>query len=75
MPIKSYLIFPKEGETVGVIERLSRFDHCEILPADNREVVVLVTDSDFEKDDEQFLETLKSDTAIQHISLISAFRT
>jgi nitrate reductase NapAB chaperone NapD len=75
MPVKSYLVFPKEGESVNVIEKLSRLKHCEVLPADNREVIVLVTDSDSEKEDERFLETLKSDATIEHVNLIAGFST
>jgi nitrate reductase NapAB chaperone NapD len=75
MPIKSYLIFPKDGHAVGVIKKLTQFTHCEVMPADNQEVIVLVTDCDSEKEDEQFLETLKGDSTIQHISLISGFST
>ncbi|MBX2947470.1 MAG: hypothetical protein KF725_16700 [Cyclobacteriaceae bacterium] len=75
MPVKSYLVFPIAGAVAQVIEKLQSFNHCEVLPADNREVIVLVTDSDSEKEDEQFLEALKGDTSIQHISLISGFST
>jgi nitrate reductase NapAB chaperone NapD len=74
MPVKSYLVFPKNGEAAQVIEKLERL-RCEVLPADNREVIVLVTDSDSEKEDEQFLEALKEDENIQHISLIAGFNT
>ncbi|MCK6616332.1 MAG: hypothetical protein L6Q51_01675 [Cyclobacteriaceae bacterium] len=75
MPVKSYLVFPIAGTVAQVIEKLQSFNHCEVLPADNQEVIVLVTDSDSEKEDEQFLEALKGDTTIQHISLISGFST
>jgi len=75
MPVKSYLVFPEKGEMESLTEKLGHYHNCEVLPADNRDVIVLVTDSASETEDEQFLETLKRDSAIQHISLIAGFST
>lgn len=75
MPVKSYLVFPKNGQTDFVIKKLNQFDNCEVLPADSRDVIVLVTDSDSEQEDEHVLEVLKNEASIQHISLISGFST
>jgi nitrate reductase NapAB chaperone NapD len=45
MPICSYLVMPEPGATDAVRERLSALPGCDVLQAENRDLLVLVTDT------------------------------
>jgi nitrate reductase NapAB chaperone NapD len=63
MPIISYLAYPGKGEKETLFKDLSALDHCEVTPADNEEILLLVTDTpddDTEKELQVNLKKLKS---------------
>jgi len=63
MPVFSYLAYPEKGAKEQLRNDLAGLDHCEVLPSDNEEVLVLVTDTPdehIEKDLKKKLEGLKS---------------
>jgi len=63
MPIFSYLAYPEKGEKEALLEDLSGLEHCEVTPAENEEVLLLVTDTpddDTEKALQKRLKNLKS---------------
>jgi hypothetical protein len=45
MPIKSYLAYPQRGRRDELAAALGRLDGCEVHPALNRDLLVLVTDT------------------------------
>jgi len=45
MPILSYLALPRDGAMEQLCADLAGMEFCEVIPADNQEVVVLVTDT------------------------------
>jgi len=45
MPICSYLVVPEEGAVDGVFERLASLPGCDVTRAENRDVVILVTET------------------------------
>lgn len=45
MTISSYLVIPTEGATDTLAERLADLPGCEIARAENRDVLLLVTDT------------------------------
>ena len=53
MPICSYLVVPEPGAGERVRRRLSVIDGCEVTVAENRELLILITDtSDLEQEEE-----------------------
>ena len=46
MPICSYLAFPLPGKSERVRARLARLPGCDVTPAKNQDVLLLVTDTD-----------------------------
>jgi nitrate reductase NapAB chaperone NapD len=46
MAVCSYLVIPEPGTTATVMARLSALAGCEVARAENREVILLVTDTD-----------------------------
>ncbi len=45
MPICSYLVIPAEGATKSVRDRLEGLSGCDVTLAENRDVLILVTDT------------------------------
>lgn len=46
MAICSYLVFPSEGQTEALQRRLSAEPGCRVFPAENRDLLLLVTETD-----------------------------
>lgn len=75
MPIKSYLLFPHKGKSTLLQKSLSTREDCEVYPADNKNVLVLVTDTPSEQEDEALFLMLQAEEGLHHINLISGFTT
>ena len=63
MPVFSYLAYPAQGAKEKLLKDLSALKHCEVMPADNQDLLILVTDTpDDEKEKvlQKKLEGLKS---------------
>ena len=53
MPICSYLVVPEDGATDVVHDRLEKISGCDVARAENREVLILVTETPgFEEENE-----------------------
>ena len=63
MPVFSYLAYPVPGAKKQLLTDLAALDYCEATPADNQEILILVTDTpdeDKEKELQNKLKNLKS---------------
>ena len=63
MPVFSYLAYPVPWEKEALLNELAALDYCEVTPADNNEILILVTDTpddDREKELQKKLKKLKS---------------
>ena len=63
MPVFSYLAYPAEGAKEELLNDLAALDYCEVTPAENEDILILVTDTpDAEKERElqKQLKKLKS---------------
>ena len=69
MPIFSYLAMPREGAREDLCAELSSLKYCQIIPAENKEIVVLVTDTPDEDIERSLQEKLKNLTSLQSLSL------
>jgi len=69
MPILSYLVLPQAGAMEQLCTDLSAMECCEIIPSDNQEVVVLVTDTPDEDTEKNLQKTLKNLPSLQSISM------
>lgn len=69
MPIFSYLAIPKNGAMQALCTELTAIDGCEIIPAENQEVIVIVTETPDEKAEEKLQVTLKNLPNLQSLSL------
>lgn len=69
MPIFSYLAIPQKGAKEALCEELSALEYCQIVPAENQDVVVLVTDTPDVNTEDSLQNTLKSLQSLQSLSL------
>lgn len=75
MPIKSYLAHPKEGKKEDLLMALSKINHCEVIPAQNKDVIVLVTDTESEIEENILKEKLEAIESLKLFSMVSGFDT
>ncbi|MFD2726326.1 hypothetical protein [Hyunsoonleella rubra] len=75
MPIKSYLAHPKTGEKQTLIDALSLFNECEIVPATNQDVVVVVTETSDDASDAALKEKIEQIESLKLLALVSGFNT
>ena len=47
--------------------------NCEVIPAQNHEVIVIVTDTDSEETDTELYNQLLEIKGLKHLSLVSGF--
>ncbi len=69
MPIFSYLAIPRDGAKETLCSDLTALAHCRIIPADNQEVIVLITDTPDETTEEALQESLKNLQSLQSLNL------
>ena len=71
MPIKSYLAYPARGRRDELVAALGRLDGCHVVPAVNRDLVVLVTDTPHEAADRALQEALTGLPALDGLALVA----
>jgi nitrate reductase NapAB chaperone NapD len=71
MPVCSYVVIPEPGATAAVQERLSTLPGCETVRAENREVLLLVTDTDSAEQEEQLRRRVEATPGI--LTVVLAF--
>ena len=69
MPIFSYIALPKDGARDGLCTELSNVEYCQVIPADNKDIVVLVTDTPDENIERNLQKKLKELHSLQSLSL------
>jgi nitrate reductase NapAB chaperone NapD len=75
MPIKSYLAHAISGKREELVKALKRFDQCEVIPAENEDILALVTDTPNEKEEELLKERIEAIKSLKLLSLVSGFET
>lgn len=73
MPIKSYLAHPIEGKKSKLIDELSALNHCEIIPAENKDVLILVTDTKTSQEEDLLKEKLDTIQSLKLLTMVSGF--
>ena len=75
MPIKSYLAHPHEGKKKELIAAISSLEACEVIPAQNKNVLVVITDTQTEKEDEILKEKLDALSSLKLLAMVAGFNT
>jgi nitrate reductase NapAB chaperone NapD len=69
MPVFSYLAQPVPGGKKDLLDELGKVAHCEVIPSDNEEVLVVVTDTPDQGAEEHLQEDLKGLKSLQCLSM------
>ena len=75
MPIKSYLAHPHEGKKAELLEALVSINNCEAIPAENKDLVILITETETEFEEEQLKAKLETMPSIKLLAMVSGFNT
>ena len=69
MPVFSYLAYPKRGAKEDLLKDLAALDYCEATPADNQEILILVTDTPNEDEEKALQENLKKLNSLESLGM------
>lgn len=75
MPIKSYLALPHDGKYKKLLLELSNLNACEILPSNNEELAIIVTDTKNDAEDQKIHDQIKNLKNLKMLSMVSGFET
>ena len=73
MSIKSYIIHCEQDKKDSLFLELQKLSNCEVIPAQNHEVIIVVTDTDSDESDNQLYNQLLEMKGLKHMSLVSGF--
>ncbi|MCP4691157.1 MAG: hypothetical protein GY859_24125 [Desulfobacterales bacterium] len=69
MPVFSYLAYPEPGAKDTLLDDLAAMEYCEATPAENEEVLILLTDAPDDKRDKELQEKLKQLKSLQSLAM------
>lgn len=73
MPIKSFIVFPSQGQKEILQKELSTYYGCSIIPSENNEVFVLVTDTQTEQEEELLLQKINELNTVDQLSMVAGY--
>ena len=73
MPVKSYLVHPAEGKKEAVTTALAAISGCEVMPAANQNLLILVTDTLDEAEEKSLQRQLEALPGLNQMALVSGF--
>lgn len=71
--IQSYVVHPAAGRAAEVFAALTAIPGCEVLPAENRPVLVLVTETPDRVAQRELERRLEAIENVAHIALVSGW--
>jgi nitrate reductase NapAB chaperone NapD len=75
MPITSYLAHAMKGQKEVLINQLSGLENCEIIPAENQDIVVVVTETEDTIQEDILKEQIEAFASLKLLALVSGFNT
>ncbi|TWO32733.1 hypothetical protein E1J38_007655 [Seonamhaeicola sediminis] len=75
MPIISYLAHPQDGKKESLINEISQLSSCEVIPAENKDLLIVVTDTNNKEEDEQLKEKIEALDSLKLLAMVSGFDT
>lgn len=69
MPILGYIASPKSGAKQDLLQELKALQYCEAFPADNIDILILVTDTPDKETEEQLQKQLKNIPTLESLSM------
>lgn len=69
MPIISYLAYPKAGAKAELLKELTALAYCEATPAENEDLLILLTDTPDDGAEKALQERLKALRSLQSLGM------
>jgi nitrate reductase NapAB chaperone NapD len=69
MPVFSYLAYPVQGAKEQLIDELTALEYCEVTPAENEEVLILVTDTPNDETEKELQKKLKEIKSLESLGM------
>ena len=73
MPIKSYIAYPVDGKYRELKQELEQISHCEVSSVQDKDVLILVTDTIGKADEDTLQSKIETLTSLQCLALVSGF--
>lgn len=75
MPIKSYLAHPHKGKKEELLASLSYIENCDVIPAENKEVLIVITETNNKEEEDSLKEKLDIIPSLKLLAMVSGFNT
>ena len=69
MPVLSYLAYPLPGTKEELLNDLISLEYCEVMPADNEDVLILLTDTPDDETEKELQGKLKGLKSLQSLGM------
>ena len=69
MPVFSYLAYPVPGAKEELLKDLAALDYCQATPADNQDILILVTDTPDESKENELQKKLKKLKSLESLGM------
>ena len=69
MPVFSYLAYPKPEAKQELLNELSALKYCEVTPADNENILILITDTPDEASEKALQKKLKQLKSLESLGM------
>ena len=69
MPVFSYLAYPEKGAKEQLLKDLTALQYCEATPADNQDILILLTDTPDEVSEKSLQKQLKALKSLQSLGM------
>jgi hypothetical protein len=69
MPVFSYLAYPEQGAKEKLLKDLLALDYCEVTPAENKDILILLTDTPDDDKEKQLQKQLKALIFLQSLGM------
>ncbi|BDD06342.1 hypothetical protein AUTU_38250 [Aureibacter tunicatorum] len=75
MPIKSYLAHPHEGLKEKLAQELATIPQCEVIPAKNENLLIVVTETESKEEEKELENALEKIQSMKLLAMVSGFNT
>jgi len=75
MPIKSYLAHPHDGRKQHLVDALFAIKECEVIPAKNEDILVVVTETLDDASEEILKEKIEKIDSLKLLAMVSGFNS
>jgi nitrate reductase NapAB chaperone NapD len=69
MPVFSYIAYPEQGAKEQLLKDLTAMNHCDVIPSENNDVLILVTDTPDETQEKILQHKIKNLISLQSLGM------